>query len=255
MYDVFKRELKPFDLVLAEGETMRTTTISLSNFNLVVAQDKLFTGNNVRTCNDVVYYIENPTQQEIQIKNKLLKDWDVYVRQEAERKREARRKAAELRKELNMKEPQVGDILSGGSYGMKALYLGKCSVVYEPLDKTATGHCYYAFSCKQSILAEMYSKYKDNAAPLIEVLAEYITSASPSYMKDTLRGAKVDPSIKLYEPSVRNIMVTKSLSTRWSETSGHIDLCLPSDGELKLYSRSYERWNSTYGYVTIKFLQ
>lgn len=257
MYEVFKRELKPFDMVLVEGVTMRTTTISRSNFNLVIAKDKVFTGNALRTATDCpVYLIENPTMAEMELKNSLLHEWDRFVQNEAVRKRETSKRISELKKEIANKNLQLGTVLSEADtiYGNKALFLGKCLVEDRVRKKSTEGYCYYAFSASQSDLAEMFS-YKDTPISLEILLQKYISSSDIRYQREKLREQNVSNNIHVYEGNVKHIMTFKSLSTKYSSVVGSVNIALPASGEYTIYAREYGRWNTIYDYVTFKFLQ
>lgn len=200
MKDILGRELKDGDLCIgmAIGRDSRGMHIGVFKGQSVVhltwnekSLSKSSTSN--------TYLIENPTEQELVIKEKVEK---LLVEEERERARKASLKT------ISLKDLEVGGIYKS-TQGVSYMYLGKRKVIFEDtrnnMRKEEEGNCF----------APIYYSMNDKSDEYILNNLVYIDTWRGSYHLDVLKGNKkltdMVRKVNLEFPFVQ----TKECNDRW----------------------------------------
>lgn len=201
MNDILGRELKDGDLCIgmAIGRDSRGMHIGVFQGSSVVYftsyRDKDYIN---KSCTSNTYLIENPTEQELIIKEKVLK---LLAKEEEERERKASLKTIPLSK------LEVGGIYKTTS-DMLYMYIGKRKVIFEDLcrktEEVEEGNCF----------VYVYSVEDRTDKDILDRLLDIRTYNGGTHNIDILKGnkkftemvRKVDlefPLVKIYESPYR----------------------------------------------------
>lgn len=203
MKDILGRELKDGDLCIgmAIGRNSRGMHIGIFQGSSVIytSHDGEYLN---KSCTSNTYLIENPTEQELIIKEKVQR---LLLEEENERKRKASLKT------IPLKELVVGGIyetVQGDMY----MYLGKRKVVFEDfrkkINKEEYGNCFaYLYSIKNKSDDEILENLLD-----IRTYNLYNSTHNIDILKGNKKLIKMIKKVDLKFP----IEKTKESNSRWS---------------------------------------
>lgn len=250
MQDVFGRKLRPMDFVIAEGKKIRDITLDKSNFNLIVAEDKVFNGESVRKA-DLVYLIEKPCLSEEQIRRELALKWNTFIKKETERKREQSREASNIKKDIK-NWCQVGDILASTFSYRQVIYLGKCRIIDNINNVVKEGYCYCECFSSYHDIDTIIKLYENKVIDLESFIDEIIDKniLYHGYSKNEMQKYG-GLAYKAHIDDIKDLTVTKGLSKKYAVKLGHINIRIAPGYKMTIYTRIRNSSKHIIGHGTV----
>lgn len=250
MKDIYSRKLNVGDLVLVGSESINKKSVCM-----VISEDRVFDGGTTPLTNNV-YLIESPNQFELARKNELMLSYKEYQTLMVNKKRKLADENAKKRKEIKKAKIVKGDILSD-NFLFDALYLGNCKVYNKITNTESEGHTYLSFA--RYFMKDFLEK---NTATELDILSFFKLYTLYGYdntrLRENFEKARKNNADFVIE-EMKNVETYKSLSTKYKERIGHINI-LNNIGDiftLYTYRTQGRGWSAeyTYGNMIIKFME